>query len=410
MNYKLFLSLLFYIGITLSGFCEKPGLAIKNITFYPAPFQKPVEQATILIKNNKIQEILTSNNIEIPENYRIVDSSDKYAVAGFWNNHIHLTEEKWLYAKNKPRKTEKNLKEILTSWGFVYAFDLTQFDINNLNIIRKLIADKTIVGPTIFSVGVPFTSQNPFYIEPHKLPELHECFAINEHIQNQIQNGAEGIKLWSGSPIKDEVKYMKNNLIKTAAKLTKEKGLPLFSHPTDNKGVKIAVENGVSILTHTSPTSYKNWDSSLVERMIANNVALIPTLKLFVWELEKEGVSKTNHPLIITAQKQLSTYQKADGQILFGTDVGYMTDYNPADEYALMQQSGLTFDEILASLTIHPAKRFGYALSKGKIEPGYDADIVILNKNPQKNIQHLSNVSMSIHKGQIIYSSEEADY
>lgn len=28
------------------------------------------------------------------------------------------------------------------------------------------------------------------------------------------------------------------------------------------------------------------------------------------------------------------------GMILFGTDVGYMNDYDPSDEYALMAEAG----------------------------------------------------------------------
>jgi hypothetical protein len=36
-----------------------------------------------------------------------------------------------------------------------------------------------------------------------------------------------------------------------------------------------------------------------------------------------------------------------------------MNDYDPTDEYALMAEAGMTFRQILASLTTAPAERFG---------------------------------------------------
>ena len=43
--------------------------------------------------------------------------------------------------------------------------------------------------------------------------------------------------------------------------------------------------------------------------------------------------------------------------MLFGTDVGYMTDYDPSEEYTLLEQAGLSFADVLATLTIAPARR-----------------------------------------------------
>jgi hypothetical protein len=59
-----------------------------------------------------------------------------------------------------------------------------------------------------------------------------------------------------------------------------------------------------------------------------------------------------------TALDQLRAFVGAGGQVLFGTDVGYMSVYDPADEYALMSESGMTSRQILASLTTAPAERF----------------------------------------------------
>ena len=44
--------------------------------------------------------------------------------------------------------------------------------------------------------------------------------------------------------------------------------------------------------------------------------------------------------------------------MLFGTDVGYMHDYDPTDEYVLMAKAGMSPAQILESLTTAPAARW----------------------------------------------------
>ncbi len=44
---------------------------------------------------------------------------------------------------------------------------------------------------------------------------------------------------------------------------------------------------------------------------------------------------------------------------MFGTDVGYMTDYSTNDEFQALERSGLTGVEILRMLTTAPSRRFG---------------------------------------------------
>lgn len=55
------------------------------------------------------------------------------------------------------------------------------------------------------------------------------------------------------------------------------------------------------------------------------------------------------------------------GQILFGTDVGYLPDFDPTAEYEFMSAAGLSWREILAALTANPAKRFGEDASRGRV-------------------------------------------
>lgn len=396
-------------GMVFPAFSQRPGIAIQNISMYPSPEAERVDHVTILLKDGKIETTGPSHKIRVPSGYQMFDGTGKFAVAGLWNSHVHLMEEKWAQPKTKPGEIEQSLKDMLTSHGFVYAFDLAELSFDHLNEIRDLIRSGSIHGPTIFAVGVPVTSNSPFYILPLKLPELHTAEEVRKHIQTQIDEGADGIKLWSASPAGGEVKYMDPLLVRVAGEITRSRKLPLFAHPTDNRGVKNAVKNGVTVLAHTSPTDLVNWPDSLVKFMSAHHVALIPTLKLCNWELQREKIFEPHHALLKTAQAQLNSYFKAGGTVLFGTDVGYVTDYDPTDEYVLMEASGMRFADILASLTTNPARTFGYGSCRGKIEKGYDADLVILQDDPGKEISNLSKVVMAVHKGEIIFERETDD-
>jgi imidazolonepropionase-like amidohydrolase len=53
-------------------------------------------------------------------------------------------------------------------------------------------------------------------------------------------------------------------------------------------------------------------------------------------------------------------------------------------------------------LTTNPAQYFK-AAKKGKIEPGFDADLVVLEADPLAEVQNLAKVAYTIRAGRIIY-------
>ena len=102
---------------------------------------------------------------------------------------------------------------------------------------------------------------------------------------------------------------------------------------------------------------------------------------------------------------QLREYAGAGGQILFGTDVGYI-DYDPTDEYVLMQRAGMTFSAILDSLTTAPAARFALSERTGRVLVGMDADLTVLDADPAADIKAFATVRYVLRAGRIIYQSD----
>jgi imidazolonepropionase-like amidohydrolase len=107
-----------------------------------------------------------------------------------------------------------------------------------------------------------------------------------------------------------------------------------------------------------------------------------------------------------TELDQLRAWIAAGGTVLFGNDLGAV-DYDPSEEYILMAQSGMSFRQILASLTTTPAERFGESKSLGRIAEGFQADLTILKDDPSRNIRALAGVQYTIRAGKIIYRASE---
>lgn len=107
-----------------------------------------------------------------------------------------------------------------------------------------------------------------------------------------------------------------------------------------------------------------------------------------------------------TAVPQLRAYSEAGGQILFGTDVGYIQQFDTPEEFLWMYRAGMSFEQILASLTTSPTERFGYSNHSGRIAKGMDADLVVLRADPKQDATAFSSVRYTIRSGIVISSGK----
>jgi imidazolonepropionase-like amidohydrolase len=101
---------------------------------------------------------------------------------------------------------------------------------------------------------------------------------------------------------------------------------------------------------------------------------------------------------------EVKQFHALGGKLLFGTDVGYMTDYSTEGEFIALGRSGLDWQTILAMLTSNPAARMGQADHKGTITPGKLADLTILSADPAADLTNFSKVQTVIRSGAVIWS------
>lgn len=390
-------------------------LAIVGATAYPTPSTESIKNSVALIVNGKIERIGERRKVRVPAGARVLDATGLTLVAGFWNCHVHFTGPQWQDAAHlSAGKLTGELQRMLTRYGFTTVFDIASV-LANTNALRKRVESGEVLGPRIFTAGEPIFPKNgvPIYVKTIISPELYEYLErtaevgspdqATEFVDRRIANGADAIKIFAGSWLGgDKTIVMPLDLVKAVTVEAHRKGKLVFAHPQTRGGLENAVEGGVDILAHTAPTAGP-WDTALLAKIKLSGIALIPTLKLWHVEARREGASPENTERFINGGvDQLRAFAGTGGRILFGTDVGYIDDYDTAEEFELMARAGMDFRQILTSLTTAPVARLGELDHQGRIAPGFDADVVLLNGDPAEDVKNFANVKYTIRAGKII--------
>lgn len=385
-------------GKSLSS-VERNGFALIGARVYPSPLEKPIDNAIVLVRNGKIVAVGVKEKMKIPRNTTRIDCAGLTLVAGFWNSHVHFTEDKWTDAASMPSsRLTQQLQEMLTMYGFTTVFDTGSYwEITKA--LRQRITSGAAEGPRIFSTGEILFPKGS---SRGKMPEVENAQQGVEVARKQFDAGVDAIKVYAQAFWNLNLK-MPLEAMKAITAEAHTHGKLVLVHPSNIYGLEAAIDSGVDVLVHTTPQTGQ-WSEALLAKMKRGNIALIPTLKLWRIEVQKEGgPPAAAQGFQDKGVSQLRAYFQAGGQILFGTDIGYITDYDPTEEYQQMERAGMQFQDILASLTTSPAERFGESKRTGRIAPGMDADIVILAADPAKDIKALSNVRYTLRQGKILY-------
>jgi imidazolonepropionase-like amidohydrolase len=69
-----------------------------------------------------------------------------------------------------------------------------------------------------------------------------------------------------------------------------------------------------------------------------------------------------------------------------------------------MREAGMSFASILASLTTVPARRLR-ADRRGRVMPGYIADLVVLGGDPTQSVRALCEVRATLRDGCLVYAA-----
>lgn len=384
----------------LSGAAEAETVVLRGGSVYASPDATPLPDAIIVMTDGVISAVGKSGDIQVPSGARVIDCSGKTVVAGFWNSHVHFTESVWRNAATAPAAPmTAHMQEMLTRWGFTTVWDLGSDPMDILPLRRRIAAGE-VAGPAILLAGNIFPKGgHPVYIPREvELPEVATPDEATKWARDWLAMGEDGIKLFTGAFMGDKpVVNMDPAIARAAVEVAHAQGRPVFAHPQNKAGVETVIAADVDVLAHTAP-SQGDYTPEQLARFKAQGTALSPTLSLFTTVVLIPAVTDR---LVAAGVNQLRQFSENGGTVLFGTDVGFTKLYDTSLEYELMHRA-LSERQVLASLTTNPARYFK-TTKKGRIEPGFDADIVVLDGDPLSDVRNLAKVSYTIRAGRVIY-------
>ena len=380
-------------------------IAFTGCNILPGAGEAAITDGVLLVRGGKIEAVGGAGDVEVPSSAERVDCAGGTLAPGFWNSHVHFMGPVWEGAADAPAdRLADGLEAMLTRYGVAHAVD-TGSTLADTLALKRRIASGEIAGPTILSAGSAFVGPNgtPFYLPGVQLPELHGPEQARAMIAREIADGAEAIKLMSVSLTREQpFPFIPVETIRAVAEEAHRSGAKVLVHPTDRKGVELALDGGADVIVHTAPIGGP-WEEAFAKRLAEAGIALVPTLKLWPYELAQANDPAMLERFVEVSQQQVAAFRAAGGRVLFGTDVGYMRDFDPAEEYVQMAAAGMSADDILAALTVNPVAVFGNPSAQGRLAPGYDADLVLLANDPASDVEAFADVRMTYRGGKRIY-------
>jgi imidazolonepropionase-like amidohydrolase len=396
---KSFIALLALLTTTVAAAQD---LAITHATVYASPTAAPTSDTTVVIKRGVISQV--GQQLQIPKDIPILSCNGCVVLAGFWNAHVHFMEPKWNDAAHQPtEKLAHQITEMLTHSGFTTVVD-TGSDGENTVALRRRVESGEAPGPRIFTAGAPIFPAHalPYYVAglPQELlakmgqPETPEQAVA--FVEKNRLTGSDILKLFTGSIVRpDHIVPMKEDIAQAAVNEAHRHGQLVFSHSTNLEGTRVAIDARVDVLAHT-PEATEGIDGAMLQRMHSQGMTIISTLKLFAQDGTIAKIRALDHH-----------YHELGGRLVYGTDTGFLPDYDQAEEFRQLAASGFNFRDVLAMLTTAPAELFHLSQTEGKVIPGMRADLTILSTDPATGKpEAFTDVRYTIRAGKIIWQSK----
>lgn len=403
-------------SVATRGGPRRPGadLVITNAAVWAEPDAEPVLDGRITVTAGRIgsvermsSPVSTMSRAGVP----VLDARGRIVTAGFWNCHVHLTEPVWSAAgRADALRLQSALDDMLVSRGFTTVVDLASNSRDTLPLIARIESGE-LTGPTIYTAteaicparGLPFYTKEslPWYLW-WAIPTPWTARGASRVAARQLRRGAGVIKLFTGSYVeRDRIKVMAPRTAAAAAAAAHQHGVLVFAHTSNHRGLRVALDAGVDVIAHVPDET--DGTADLLRTAAARGVRMIPTLQMFARTV-------TDSPSYLDPiDAALRIFIDAGGRVLFGTDVGYMSDYDPVGELTALQRCGMDSRQILRSLTTEPAAAFTRP-DLGTIESGKCADLTMLSTTSLRvQPADLAGVAAVVKNGRIIFSTDERD-
>ena len=351
----------------------------------------------IFISNRKIESIKNSGSI--PKGYKGIDLYGMYILPGFIDAHTHIS-------------SLNAAKRALES-GVTTARSASTSSFQDVSL-REMVKTGKLIGPDMIATGV-FVTPNlgETILADVRLANLangvNKESELRKLVQINADRGVDFIKTRgterAGLPYTDPRKqtYTKKQLSIIVNEATKF-NIPVMAHAHGDEGGFAAVKAGVRSIEHGTYLS-KNTLSLMKDK----GTYLVPTFTTVV-DLTEPGGDYDNPILFIRGQHMLPALEatikiayKMGVKIVTGADTGYGPNSTTriGMEITNFVDLGMKPLDAIRSATIIGAELLMIADKTGTIEVGKEADLIVVTKNPLKNIRTIQDVVFVMSNGEV---------
>lgn len=381
--------------------------------------QEVIENAVVLVENNKIKAVGKQGEITIPNSAKTYDVTGKTLIPGIVDSHAHGSQGS---RQIIPQQNWKNFSSI--GFGVTTIHDPSN-DSREIFAAAELQRAGKIIGPRIFSTGkILYAGVSPGWTA--KIGSLEEA---KYHIQRTKEQGAVSVKSYN-HPRRDTRQQVLAAARELGVNVVPEGGGKLYQNTT-------MVIDGHTTMEHSLNVArgYKDLTQLWSQTETAYNPTFVVAYgglsgekywynTTNVWENERlmryapryiiEPVSirrekaPEDHYNHIEVAKYAKTLRDNGVRVLIGAH-GQREGLAAHWEMWMMNQGGFTPWESIRGATIDGAKALGMDKEVGSIEAGKLADIAIIDGDVLSDIRKSEFVTHTMINGRLYNTKDMSE-
>ena len=383
--------------------------------------------SVIIINNSKIIAVTSQNNYSSFNisngsltNGRVLNLTGKYIMPGLFDMHAHVAGVR----KNSyDQGTSEDMLRMLLNYG-VTTVRNPGGPTNETVHLREEVLSGNLSGPEIFTAGSLLNT--PEFPIPFVERQVTTEEEVREEVRRQAAAGVDYIKLYVG---------LKPDLVKAAIEEAHSQGIKVIGHLYLTSWTD-AANLGIDFLTHGVPVSpfllpedeqrifnltgggpfdHSLWLDlvdlngteirNMIDSLVQNHIPVDPTLSIYE-AIFKHGIQDPQNEQRWNKVLQLTKMMHDKGiKILSGTDIpnfDLVAGKSLHHELELLVEAGINTSDVIKIATKNGAEALDLINQTGTIEPGKEADILILSANPVTDIENTKQIDAVISNGRII--------